>query len=132
MRATLQYLRTIVLLLCSALFFFGCDSSKADFETFMQTPLPAGVQILKTDGNWGNDPWRCWEISPADQTLTQKLITKWRMIPNAHAFAGVASEGNIHCRYDGLSDSYSANADSYRAIGIDAGRNVLVVFFYNG
>lgn len=132
MSATFQFFATTVVLLCSALLFFGCDSSKSDFETFMQTPLPSNVQIIKTDGNWGNDPWRCWEISPADQELARKLIAQWQMTPDTHAFTGVASEGKVYCRFDELSASYSANADSFRAMGIDAKRNVLIVYFYNG
>lgn len=132
MRATFQFFGTTVLLLCSALLFFGCASSKSDFETFMGTPLPSNVQIIKTDGNWGNDPWRCWEISPADQDLARTLIAKWNLSPDAHAFPGVASEGKVYCRHDEMSAGYSANTDSYRAIGLDAKRNVLVVYFYNG
>jgi len=37
-----------------------------------------------------------------------------------------------HCQYDDLSESYSGDADSYRAVGIDAKRNTMVVYFYNG
>jgi len=88
--------------------------------------------VTKMDGNWGNDPWRCWEISPADEELKRKLITTWNLVPDPQAFHGVASGNHIYCRYDGLSESYSGNADSYRAVGIDAKKNLMLVYFYNG
>jgi hypothetical protein len=110
----------------------GCRSRSADFETFMRTPLPASVTVAKMDGNWGADPWRCWELHPADDALRRALIKRWNLAPDPKAFHGVASGGQIYCRYDDLSESYSGNADSYRAVGIDIGRNILVVYFYNG
>ena len=70
-------LRVLVffLFLSGSLFLPGCSSPSSDFETFMQVALPADVQVLKMDGNWGNDPWRCWEISPVDDGLKRKLIS---------------------------------------------------------
>jgi hypothetical protein len=110
----------------------GCRSSSSEFETFMGTPLPSNVKVTKMDGNWGNDPWRCWEIYPADDDLKRKLVMMWNLAPNSHAFHGVASGDHIYCRYDDLSESYSGDSDSYRAVGIDAKNNKLVVYFYNG
>jgi len=110
----------------------GCGPSRFDFETFMGTPLPSHVTVTKLDGNWGHDPWRCWEIYPADVELKKKLIATWDLKPNLHAFHGVASGNHIYCRYDDLSESYSADSDSYRAVGIDAKKNIMVVYFYNG
>jgi len=80
----------------------------------------------------GADPWRCWEIAPASDELKRKLISTWNLVPDSHAFHGVASGNHIYCRYDGLSESYSGDADSYRAVGIDATKNIMVVYFYNG
>ena len=60
----------------------GCNTKSSDFETFMRIPLPSNVEIIKMDGNWGNDPWRCWEISPVDDGLKRTLIAKWNLIPN--------------------------------------------------
>jgi hypothetical protein len=110
----------------------GCRSSSSEFETFMRTPLPSNVKVTKMDGNWGHDPWRCWEISPADEELKRKLVTTWNLVPDPHAFRGVASGNHIYCQYDGLSESYSGDSDSYRAVGIDAKTNKMVVYFYNG
>src|SRR5262245_48781133 len=99
----------------------GCASSESDFQTFMGMTLPSNVVITNMDGNWGADPWRCWEISPADQDLKRKLVTMWTLAPNPRAFNGVASGNRIYCKFDGLSESYSGNSsDSYRAVGIDA------------
>jgi hypothetical protein len=110
----------------------GCGSSSSDFERFMRTTLPANVTV-KMDGNWGADPWRCWEISPADEDLKRKLVATWNLAPNPRAFNGVASGNHIYCKFDDLRESYSGeDSDSYRAVGIDAGRNVLLVYFYNG
>jgi hypothetical protein len=111
----------------------GCRSAAADFETFMRTPLPSHVSIAKMDGNWGADPWRCWELSPADDELREILIKTWNLVPDPKAFHGVASGGQIYCRFDDLLESYSgSDGDSYRAVGIDVKRNVLFVYFYNG
>jgi len=52
--------------------------------------------------------------------------------PNPHAFRGVASGNHIYCRYDDLSESYSGDSDSYRAVGIDAKKHTMVVYFYIG
>jgi len=111
----------------------GC-SARSEFETFMQVPLPSTVVILKMDGNWGNDPWRCWELSPINEALKEKLIAKWNLAARPEAFNGVASGGKIYCRFDKqeLSESYSGDSDSYRAVGIDYRTNVMVVYFYNG
>jgi hypothetical protein len=123
---------TLLVSAAGLLMMAGCRSSAADFETLMRTPLPASVTVEKMDGNWGADPWRCWELSPADDELRKALITRWKLAPDPKAFHGVASGGQIYCRYDDLFESYSGNDDSYRAVGIDVGRNILVVYFYNG
>jgi hypothetical protein len=99
----------------------------------MRTTLPASVTVTKFDGNWGADPWRCWELSPADDDLKKKLVATWHLAPNPRAFNGVASGNHIYCKFDDLRESYSGeDSESYRAVGIDAGRNLLVVYFYNG
>jgi hypothetical protein len=99
----------------------------------MRTTLPGGVAVTKFDGNWGADPWRCWEISPADEDLKRTLVATWHLAPNPRAFNGVASGNHIYCKFDDLLESYSGeDSESYRAVGIDAGRNLLVVYFYNG
>ena len=112
----------------------GCRSQSSDFETFMRIPLPANVEIIKMDGNWGNDPWRCWEISPVDDGLKRKLIAKWNLAPNAKAFHGVATGGKTYCRFEEgeLSEGYSGSSDSYRAVGINKKTHMMVVYFYNG
>jgi len=123
----------IVLLASAALLTTGCSSSSADFQTFMHTTLPARVTVMKMDGNWGADPWRCWEISPADEELKRQLITTWNLAPNPKAFNGVASGGQIYCQFDNLRESFSgSDSQSYRAVGIDATKNVMFVYFYNG
>jgi hypothetical protein len=122
----------IVALVFGQLLTIGCRPSSSEFEAFMRTPLPSNVRVTKMDGNWGSDPWRCWEISPADEELKRKLVTTWNLIPNPHAFRGVASGNHIYCRYDDLSESYSGDSDSYRAVGIDAKKNTMVVYFYSG
>jgi hypothetical protein len=94
--------------------------------------LPSNVTVTRMDGNWGHDPWRCWEISPANDDLKRELVARWNLAPNPQAFRGVASGDHIYCQYDDLSESYSADSDSYRAVGIDAKNNKLVVYFYNG
>src|SRR5262249_4878960 len=111
----------------------SCSSSYADFQTFMRTTLPRRVTVTKMDGNWGNDPWRCWEISPADEELKRQLVAMWKLVPNPKAFNGVASGGQIYCQFDNLGESYSgSDSDSYRAVGIDPTKNVMFVYFYNG
>jgi len=110
----------------------ACRSSSSDFETFMGTTLPPNVKVTKMDGNWGHDPWRCWEIYPADNDLKRKLIATWNLVPDPRAFHGVASGDHIYCQYDNLSESYSRDSDSYRAVGIDVRNNKMVVYFYNG
>src|SRR5262245_44532772 len=125
-------MRNVLPLTLGALVITGCGSSASDFESFMRTPLPRNVKVTKMDGNWGNDPWRCWEIYPADEALKGQLVTAWNLAPDPQAFHGVASGNHIYCRYDDLSESYSGSSDSYRAVGIDAKRNTLVVYFYNG
>jgi hypothetical protein len=110
----------------------ACGSSSSDFETFMRRPLPPGVEVLKMDGNWGNDPWRCWQLSPVNDTLKDDLIATWHLVPDANAFNGVASGGQIYCRYGELSESYSGTSDSYRAVGVDVQRKIMIVYFYNG
>jgi len=126
-------------LLAALLLVFGpllataCRSSSSEFETFMGIPLPSDVTVTNMDGNWGNDPWRCWEIYPANDELKRKLVMRWNLAPNPRAFHGVASGNHIYCKYDDLSESYSGDSsDSYRAVGIDASNNRLVVYFYNG
>jgi hypothetical protein len=114
------------------LFMAGCNTRSYDFETFMKTPLPSNVKIMKMDGNGGKDPWRCWKISPADEELKKKLIATWHLLPNPHAFTGVISGGEIYCRYEGVTESYSGTSGSYRAVGINANENMMVVYFYNG
>src|SRR5262249_25720001 len=102
----------------------SCGTPSGDFEAFLHTPIPAGVQVQKMDGNWGNDPWRCWELSPVDQDLKQRLVAGWNLVPNPGAFNGVASGGKIYCRFDRLDESYSGDgSDAYRAVGIDATKN---------
>jgi hypothetical protein len=111
----------------------ACCSPASDFEAFMHMTLPPSVKVMKMDGNWGNDPWRCWEIYPADQDLKRRIVTMWHLHPDPHAFSGVASGNHIYCKFDGLNESYSDDgSDSYRAVGIDAGKNLLLVYFYNG
>jgi hypothetical protein len=122
----------VLLLVFGPLLTIGCRSSSSEFETFMGTPLPATVKVTKMDGNWGHDPWRCWEISPVDEDLKRRLVTTWNLVPDPHAFRGVASGNQIYCRYEDLSESYSGDSDSYRAVGIDAKNNKMVVYFYNG
>jgi len=122
----------LIVAFAPALAALGCATSASDFEAFMRTTLPSNVTVLKMDGNWGADPWRCWEIAPASDELKRKLISTWNLVPDSHAFHGVASGNHIYCRYDGLTESYSADADSYRAVGIDATKNIMVVYFYNG
>jgi len=117
--------------MCLALI-LGCGSSASDFETFMGETLPPTVEVLKMDGNWGADPWRCWEISPADSDLMRALVARWKLTPDPQAFHGVASGDHIYCRYEDLAESFSGNADSYRAVGVDLTRKVLIVYFYNG
>ena len=126
--------RRVVLVLASAsVLTTGCASSEADFQSFMGTTLPSHVTVTNMDGNWGADPWRCWEISPADDDLKRKLVTMWRLAPNPRAFNGVASGNHIYCKFDDLSESYSGDSsDSYRAVGIDASKNIMWVYFYNG
>ena len=49
------------------------------------------------------------------------------------AFNGVASGGRIYCQFEHLDESYSGDgSDSYRAVGIDTTKDVMVVYFYNG
>lgn len=122
----------VLLLAFGPVLTIGCRSSSSEFETFMGTPLPSDVKVTKMDGNWGADPWRCWEISPASEDLKRKLVTTWNLVPDPHAFHGVASGSHVYCQYDDLTESYSRDSDSYRAVGIDAKKNVLVVYFYNG
>jgi hypothetical protein len=123
----------MAMILASALAsILGCGTPASDFEAFMNMPVPAGVRITKMDGNWGNDPWRCWELSPIDEALKQKLVASWTLVSNPRAFNGVASGGQIYCRFDNLDESYSGDGDSYRAVGIDTAKNVMVVYFYNG
>jgi len=100
----------------------------------MQIPLPSDVKVLKMDGNWGSDPWRCWEISPVDDGLKRTLIAKWHLVPNLKAFHGVATGGTTYCRFDEeeLSEGYSGDSDSYRAVGINKRTHTMVVYFYNG
>jgi len=132
MRVRLHTVRMAFCLVVAPLITTGCQSSSSDFETFMGIALPPSVKVTNMDGNWGNDPWRCWEISPADNDLKNKLIERWNLVPDPHAFRGVASGDHIYCQYDDLSESYSADSDSYRAVGIDAHSNKMVVYFYNG
>jgi hypothetical protein len=125
--------RIVVVLTLALALTTGCASSESDFQTFMGTTLPSNVIVTKMDGNWGADPWRCWEISPVDDDLKRKLVTIWSLAPNPHAFNGVASGNHIYCKFDGLTESYSGDSsDSYRAVGIDATRNIMWVYFYNG
>jgi len=124
--------RTVSGLAVLALLTAGCRSSVSDFQTSMDTPLPSNAKVLKMDGNWGADPWRCWEIAPADDGLKQALVARWKLTPNPQAFHGVASGDRICCRYEDLTESYSGNSDSYRAVGVDLTRKVLIVYFYNG
>ena len=132
MRSGLRSLRVVVL--SGSLLLTGCDSPSSDFETFMHIAPPANVQILKMDGNWGNDPWRCWELSPVDEGFKRKLIGRWDLAAHLDAFHGVASGGNTYCHFEKeeLSEGYSGNSDSYRAVGIIKKTNSMVVYFYNG
>ena len=123
---------TVLLLVVGPLLTIGCRSSSSEFETFMGMPLPSNVKVTKMDGNWGNDPWRCWEIYPADDELKWQLVMLWNLAPHPQAFHGVAIGNHIYCRYDNLTESYSRDSDSYRAVGIDAKSNKMVVYFYNG
>ena len=134
MRAICRFRSLLIVfsLVFGLLLTIGCRSSSSEFETFMRTPLPSNVKVMKMDGNWGHDPWRCWELSPADEDLKRKLVTTWKLAPDPHAFRGVASGNHIYCQFDDLSESYSGDSDSYRAVGIDAKSNKMVVYFYNG
>jgi hypothetical protein len=126
-------LASVLFLAAGSVLTTGCGPSASDFETFMRTPLPSTVTVMKLDGNWGADPWRCWEISPANEDLMRTLVAKWNLTPNPRAFNGVASGNHIYCKFDDLLESYSGeDSQSYRAVGVDAGRNLLVVYFYNG
>lgn len=98
----------------------------------MGARLSGDVKILKMDGNWGADPWRCWEIAPVNEELKRKLIAGWGLVPDPEAFHGVATGGRIYCKYDDLLDSYSRQSDSYRAVGTDRANRKMVVYFYNG
>jgi hypothetical protein len=125
--------RIVLGLVSASLLTSTCGTPASDFEVFMHTTLPSTVKVMKMDGNWGNDPWRCWEIYPADQALKQQLVTIWHLHPDPHAFNGVASGNHVYCQFDRLNESYSDDgSDSYRAVGIDVGRNLLLVYFYNG
>ena len=135
MRTIFRFRSLLVVLpfVSATLLTIGCRSGSSEFETFMGMPLPSNVTVTKMDGNWGNDPWRCWEIYPVNEDLKRKLVVRWNLAPNPQAFHGVASGNHIYCRYDDLSESYSGDSsDSYRAVGIDAETNRLVVYFYNG
>jgi hypothetical protein len=57
----------------------------------MRTRLPSTVTVTKMDGNWGADPWRCWEIYPVNEDLKKELTAKWNLTPNPRGFHGVAS-----------------------------------------
>lgn len=96
----------------------------------MRTSLPPQVKVDKMEGNWGKDPWRCWELSPVNEDLKAHLITIWGLKPDDRAFGGVASGGRIYCQFDDLEESYSGGSDSYRAVGIKNGK--MFVYFYNG
>jgi hypothetical protein len=124
--------RTVVALATLGLLTAGCGSGAMDFQTYVDMPLPPHVKVLRMDGNWGADPWRCWEISPADDDLKRALVARWKLAPDPQAFHGVASGDHIYCQYEDLTESYSGNSDSYRAVGIDLTRKILVVYFYNG
>jgi hypothetical protein len=134
MRVGLGVSRLLLVFLSGSVLLTGCSSPSSDFETFMQVPLPSNVSIMTMDGNWGADPWRCWEISPVDDRLKRELIAKWRLVPSLDAFNGVASGGKIYCRFGSgeLREGYGGDADSYRAVGIDKKTNRMVVYFYNG
>jgi hypothetical protein len=70
---------------------------------------------------------------PGKRRAQTKLVMMWNLAPNPQAFHGVANGNHIYCKYDDLSESYSGDSsDSYRAVGIDATNNRLVVYFYNG
>ena len=129
MRAMASGWLSSVLLLMSLLS-TGCGSSASDFKRFMDVPLPSNVRVVRMDGNWGNDPWRCWELSPADETLEQELVKRWNLAPDLKAFNGVATGGKIYCRFDDLDESYAGSSDSYRAVGVKGNR--MFVYFYNG
>ena len=119
------------LFLITALFLHsGCASSSSDFESFMRTSLPPHVKVDKMDGNWGKDPWRCWELSPVNEELKNNLIAIWGLKLDDRAFNGVASGGRVYCQFDDLEESYSGSSDSYRAVGIKDGK--MLVYFYNG
>jgi hypothetical protein len=94
-------------------------------------PLPSRVDIVRRDGNFGNDPWRCWELAPADRALVDALVKRWSLKPDPKAFNGVASGGKIYCRYDDLDEAYSGDSGGdYRGVGVKGG--ALRVYFYNG
>jgi hypothetical protein len=114
----------------ASLLLASCGRNRSDFELFMEVPLPASVTVVKMDGNWGNDPWRCWELSPVDQRLKDQLIARWSLTPDPKAFRGVASGGGIYCRFKELDESYSHSSSSYRAVGIKGRR--MLIYFYNG
>lgn len=120
--------------LLALLFVLGaCNSAAANFQRRMGMTLPASVALKHVAGNAGKDPWFCWEISPAEATVKEKLIATWQLKPDASAFNGVIQDGKSYCRFEGVTEGYSGyGAGSYRAVGTDAARNVLVVFFYNG
>ncbi|MFM7548917.1 MAG: hypothetical protein ACKO7Z_07340 [Cyanobacteriota bacterium] len=123
-------LKMIVFLMIVLLVDSGCALRSSDFESFMRISLPSQVKVDKMDGNWGKDPWRCWELSPVNEELKQNLIALWSLKPDAQAFNGVASGGRLYCQIHGLEESYSGSSDSYRAVGIKAGK--MFVYFYNG
>ena len=124
---------TVLFLALASVLTIRCGPGAGDFEAFMGMPITAKVMVVKLDGNWGHDPWRCWELSPVDDVLKRKLIEMWKLAPDPKAFHGVASGNHIYCRFDDLSESYSAEgSDSYRAVGVDAQKAKLVVYFYNG
>jgi hypothetical protein len=87
----------------------------------MGTPLPSEVRSLALLGDFS-----------ANENLKRRLVTTWNLVPDPHAFRGVASGNDIDCPYDDLTERYSRDSDSYRAVGIDAQKNVMVVYFYNG
>ena len=130
MRSRSMTSRSLLGLSAASLFLSSCGSASSDFKLFMRVPLPSEVTVVKMDGNWGNDPWRCWELSPISTKLKNDLITTWSLVPNARAFHGVATGGKVYCQYDHLDESYSASSDSYRAVGIKDGK--MIVYFYNG
>jgi len=131
MRFRTRSVHRVACLFLTAGLTMACHSSASDFETFMGTTLPSNVRVTM-EGNWGHDPWRCWEIYPANDDLKKKLVATWNLTPDPKAFHGVASGDRVYCKYDDLSESYSGGSDSYRAVGIDARNNKIVVYFYNG